>query len=305
MRQPIANKTHYANGITLLDKQFEGLFLHEKGPGALPAKNISQDETEPVTGIIVPHATYEVAGPCMAWAYKHLAEQQHDTRLYIIIAQAQNSSQTGVTNETFQLPCAEVRVDQEFTRELVKKGSIAVNDKVHAEESLIEIQLPFLQYINKGEIEKIKIVPLLVGPQTNLSTLSVDIKETLLEQNKKATFVFVSNFTAYGRSFRYVPFTDSIPRNIGLLDKQLFQTIQDKDKEAFEQVVHETLVPLSGYAALQLFFTLMKGTALLEQHYLSGDLNNDYTNTVSYASFIIKCCSLRQSFKNNSSHNLL
>ena len=44
MRQPIANKSHYANGITLLDKQFDEFFHHEKGPGALPASRLENNE---------------------------------------------------------------------------------------------------------------------------------------------------------------------------------------------------------------------------------------------------------------------
>lgn len=289
MRQAIATKKYYPNGSSLLDKEFEKLFTqHKKGPGALPAKKLVH-EGDPIKALIVSHAPYTVAGACMAWAYKALIEQKQDSDLYIIIAQAQNSTESGTTMETFQTPYGEVRVDQEFTRELVKKGNAQLNNSVHASETLIEIQLPFLQFVNKGRMEKIKIVPILVNADTNIAALSIDLKETLLEQHKKATYIFVSNFTSYGRGFRYVPFTEDIPKNIAEIDKQLFTALETYDKKTFFEVVEQTMVPISGYSALELFFKLFQAKKItLEQYYLSGDITGDYSNSVSYASIILK-----------------
>jgi len=292
MRQAIANKTHYANGITLLDRQFEELFTHEKGPGTTPVKQKSTDEDnklEPVSALIVPHAPYPLAGPSMAWAYKALAENHQDSNLFIIIAQAQHSTLAGSTMETFLTPYGEVRIDQTFLRELVAKGNLKINDAAHEKESLIEIQLPFLQYIFKSNAEKIKIVPILVNTQTNIEELSVDIKETLLEQNKKATLIFVSNMTSYGRNFHYVPFTEHIAKNLAELDKRIIDSIIAFDKEQFLTTLQETMAPISGFSAIEMFFQLANPKKiLLEQYYLSGDINQNYLNTVAYASFVIK-----------------
>jgi AmmeMemoRadiSam system protein B len=290
MRNAIANKTHYPNGITLLDRKFEELFNHEKGPGALPTKpKKDRPVSEPVKAIIVPHAPYDLAGPAMAWAYKSLAEQAQKTKLFIIIAQAQHSTGAGATMQTFKTPYGEVRVDQAFLRELVNKGNISLNDEVHEKESLIEIQLPFLQYINKNHEEKIKIIPLIVNTQTNIEELSIDIKETLLEQEKTATIIYVTNLTSYGRNFHYVPFTEHIAKNLYELDKQIINSIINFDKKQFLNVLQETLAPISGFSVMELFFHLSNPKKiLLEQYYLSGDINNNYLNTVGYASFVIK-----------------
>lgn len=293
MRQAIANKTHYANGITLLDRQFEELFNHDKGPGALPVKQRSgdsvQENKESVSALIVPHAPYPLAGPSMAWAYKALAEQQQESKLFIIFAQAQHSTLAGSTMETFVTPYGEVRVDQTFLRELVAKGNLEINDQAHEKESVIEIQLPFLQYIHKNEAEKVKIVPIIVNTQTNIEELSVDIKETLLEQNKTATYIFVTNMTSYGRNFHYVPFTEHVAKNLGELDKQIIDSIVAFDKQQFLNVLQETMAPLSGFSALEMFFHITNPKKiLLEQYYLSGDINQNYLNTIGYASFVVK-----------------
>lgn len=288
MRNPIANKTHYPNGITLLDKKFEELFEGPRGPGSLPLKK-PFEETDSVKAVIVPHAPYDLAGPAMAWGYKSLAEEGINSNLYIIFAQGQNSQEAGTTMQTFQTPYGEVRTDQTFIRSLMEKGHLKANDKIHEEETTIEIQLPFLQYINKFSMEKVKIVPIIVNSQTEFSELAVDIKETLVEQGKEASFIFVSNLTSYGRNFKYVPFTEQIPENIAHVDKQFIQAIKETDKEKFELALKDTLAPISGYYALLMFFALCKGDkVVLEQNYLSGDINKNYLTTVSYAGFVVR-----------------
>ncbi|MCA9477618.1 MAG: AmmeMemoRadiSam system protein B [Nanoarchaeota archaeon] len=287
MRQPIANKSHYANGITLLDKQFDDLFHHEKGPGALPASKL-ENNTD-LKGIIVPHAPLPLCGPCASWAYKALAEMPEKPDVYFLIGQAQHSTGAGATMETHQTPYGEARVDQTLLRAIVEKGHLALNDKLHQEESVIEVQLPFLQFINKSRMEGIKIIPLLLNTDSEINELAVDIKETLLEQNKKAAFIFITNFTSYGRDFKYVPFTDNIQEQIVDLDKKLFGALTTNDKDTFFEIVKENVIPISGYAALQMYFKLFGDRPIeLEQYYLSGDLNNTYTASVSYAALVIR-----------------
>jgi AmmeMemoRadiSam system protein B len=288
MRQPLANKTHYANGTTLLDKQFDELFHHDRGPGALPAPHLVKTDGN-VNAIITPHGAYNVAGPCMAWSYMALAEDGLLPDVYILIGQAQKSSESGTTLQTFQMPYGEVRTDQVFLRSLIEKGHIQANDALHNKESVIEVQLPFLQFINKHKMEKIKIAPLLVSSETELEELSVDIKETLLEQKKNAVFIFISNFTSYGRQFHYVPFTEQIPENIARIDKQFFLALTSFDKQAFLSSFEESMAPISGFYPLLLMFQLLSPKkVLLEQNYLSGDINDDYHNTVSFASLVLQ-----------------
>lgn len=286
MRTPIAIKTHYPADSQLLQKQIEELFTGERGPGALPVKNIVE---KPLQALLVPHASYDLAGYCMAWGYNALAQEHVEEPLYILVGCAQNSTDAGTTLETFQLPIGEIRPDQEFLKALVEKEHIAVNDELHAQESLLEIQLPFLQFIHGEKRMGIKIAPLLVSPQTNLKELALDIKETLLEQNKQATIIVVNNFTQYGREFKYVPFTEQVTQHILEIDSQLFSALKEFDKQKFLDVISQTLVPISSQSAVELLFELISPEqVLVEQAYLSGDITGDYKNTVSFASIVFK-----------------
>lgn len=293
MRNPIALETYYERSEPELKKQLENLFVdHKKGPGAKPAFRIEGESLNienPVKAVIVPHAPFNLAGPAMAWSYKVLAEEKQDSDLYIIIGQSQTGAQAGTTLETFQTPLGQVRVDQDVVKNLLEAGNIELNDELHAKESLIELQLPFLQFSNGIHKDKLKIVPLLLNADTNMGALALDLKEALIDQNKTATLIFVSNLTSYGRDFHYVPFTENVVENIEKIDKKFIEAIKNLDKDAFELATKETQQHLSGYFALQFMFSYFSsGDVSLEQNYLSGDVNDNYKNTVSYASFVLK-----------------
>lgn len=289
MRSSIANEKYYSASEQLLSKQINDLFVEDsKGPGALAAKNLDFDKDgDAVQGIIVPHAPYSLAGPCMAWAYKALAENKQDSDLYIIVAQSQHGQ--GSSMNSFVTPLGQIRPDQDFINSLIEKGHLEINEEANDKEVLIELQLPFIQFISGIHKDQIKIVPLLIGAESNLDELAVDIKETLVDQGKKATIIFVSNLTSYGRDFQYVPFTEDIPENIAKIDKRFIDAIKENNKESFELTVKESSMYPSGYFPLELYFAFFKeAEVFLEQNYLSGDINGKYNNTVSYASFVLK-----------------
>jgi AmmeMemoRadiSam system protein B len=285
MRTPIANKTHYISNPQDLDKEIQELFLHQKGPGALP---IIKTTMLPLQALLVPHGSYKIAGPCMAWAYNALAEQHVQEPLYILIGSPQQSMQTGTTLETFSLSLGEVRPDQEFIKALVEKKNISINTQLHQEENVIEVQLPILQYVHGQEKKSIKIVPLLINQTTNISELAIDIKETLVEQNKQAVFIIINNFIPYGREFKYVPYTEDVTTNLFQANNKLFETIKQFNKEEFLKEINDLMAPISGKTAIEILFSLIKPEKIsLEQTYCSGDITGDYKNMVTYASFVI------------------
>jgi len=177
----------YESAITMLDKQLEWCFTSKHGPGDLPSKKKGED----IIGAIVPHAGYTYSGPCAAWAYKAIAEAGMPD-LFIILGPNHYGSGSGITMETYDMPYAEIRVDQDFARKLLEKGTIKENPQGHATEHSIEVQLPFLQFVFKNKMEKIKIVPILVDSEVDLKKLAVDIKETLMDTKNKASSVTCS-----------------------------------------------------------------------------------------------------------------
>ncbi len=277
----------YQRARSLLDRQITECFEGERGPGALPSTKGSTK----VKAIIVPHAGYAYSGQAAAWAYKYIAEQGMSD-LYIIIGPTHNSSKTALTTQTFDMPYGLIRVDQHFARELVLKGNITEDDTIHDEEHSVEVQIPFLQFIFKKQIEKLKILPILIGSscsRSKLKKLALDIKEVAMDMNKNVTLITTSDFTHYGPAYKYIPFESHRKENIYKMDEAAIELIKGFKSDEFLDLVEKELMTICGASPIYLLLNYLKsGNVRLEQYYTSADLDSksDYKNSVSYASLI-------------------
>jgi AmmeMemoRadiSam system protein B len=209
MRASNATNTLHKDAQNLLKEEIEKSFESDMGPGALPLKNFN----EPIKGAIVPSDAYALAGPAMAWAYYSISGLEMPD-VFVIFGKNYGSGKTVTSLSTIETPYGLVRVDQPFARALSEKGNVEIKDSDFENQKHIDAQLPFLQYGKFSELEKIKIVPLLVGDDVDIAELSTDIKETLADQGKKAFYICATNMTRYGSKFKYVPFTEKIKDTI-------------------------------------------------------------------------------------------
>ena len=285
MRQPVAAGTFYESDPKLLRKQIKNCFLSERGPGALPVSKRKGS----ILGAIIPHAGYVYSGACAAWAYKELAEAEFPD-LYIIIGPNHTGlGSSALTTEAFLTPFGKVRVDKGFAAELLKKGSIVESELPHLDEHSIEVQLPFLQFINENKIEQLKILPIVLSQDIDYKALALDIKETIVETNKKVVVIASSDFTHYGHNFGYVPFSSDVAKRIYDLDNGAIDFIKKRDDEGFLNYIYETGATICGAIPIAtLLRTINPKKVELLQYYTSGDLMSDYKNSVSYASIVFR-----------------
>lgn len=264
-----------------LKKAIAEAFTGEKGPGSMPPKTKDRN----VKAAIVPHAGYTYSGACAAWAY-HAIAASPTPDLYIILGPNHNTSESGTTTETWKTPLGMVRADQEFVRELVKKGNIMLDDEIYRREHSIEVQLPFLQTIDKHP----KIVPIMLSQECNLKALAVDIKETLVEQGKNAVIIASSDFTHHGPKYHSVRFTQKPQEQIAAFDKRMIKLIAERRATEFHDFVEKELATVCGYHAITLLLHLLKKdvTAKLEQYYTSAEITGDKKNSVSYAAMVFE-----------------
>lgn len=284
MRQPKYAGTFYEQYELSLSRQIENCFLDERGPGTLP----SDKKDNHLQAVIVPHAGYVFSGPCAAWAYKEIGEAPLPD-LFILIGPSHHFHESGFSMETFETPLGFVRVHQNFARQLSEKGSIKQNEKIHVDEHCLEVQLPFLQFVFKKQIEKIKILPILIGDDINLQQLSLDLKETLMDMGLKAIFIISSDFTHFGPNYHYVPFSTEVKQKIYDLDGQAIDLIKKFDVNELDKFVKESFATICGFQPIKLLLkTISSKKVSLKQYYTSGDVQNSYKNSVSYASIVFK-----------------
>jgi AmmeMemoRadiSam system protein B len=286
MRQAKLSGIYYHAAPTLLNKQIEDAFLHEKGPGALPVNPTGKKEDHS-SGIIVPMYQYDLAAPSAAWAYKALAESEFPD-VVIILCQSK-SGESGITTEPYETPYGIVRVDQHLARQLIDRGNVKENNPLFDDDEQVESQLPMLQFVLKKNLEGLKILPIMLGPDMQLKELAVDIKEVLLENNKRASLVVPVNFTSYGRSFGYVPFSHDEVKKVYELDQGAIDLIQENKPLDFLKYVDDKVMNINNSIGIVLALLITKPKKVtLEQYYTSADLNNDSSSFVSFASLALR-----------------
>jgi AmmeMemoRadiSam system protein B len=283
MRKSKLSGIYYSAAPTLISNQIKDAFMHEQGPGDLPAKPNNKTH---IKGAVVPLFSYDISGPCAAWAYKLIAEEKKPD-VFIIIGQS--TEESGIGLEPYDTPYGIVRVDQGLARDLINKGNIKHKEPIFDKDEFIESQLPFLQYTCSKQLETLKILPILVSHDVELKKLAVDIKETLLETNKTATIIVATNFTSYGANHSYIPFEKDAHKKVYELDQGAIDLIQQNKPLEYLKYIDERGMNTNNYLGITLLMLILKPRkSLLEQYYTTADLNHDVKNFISFASIVFK-----------------
>ncbi|MBW2994818.1 AmmeMemoRadiSam system protein B [Candidatus Woesearchaeota archaeon] len=268
IRTPVVAGQFYEQDFSALSKQIEDCF-----------KKPIKKRTKHLNAIIAPHAGYPFSGPTAAYAYKEIGESIFPD-VFVILGLSHRGDETSVSYADWETPLGVLKNDTAFSKAL----KIPNNEKAHSFEHSIEVQLPFLQYANKDKLKEIRICPIIV----NDNGIAEKIKKTALEQQKKIIVIASSDFTHYGPNFDYMPFVSNVKDNMHKLDNQAIQHILKLDIKAFQDYLDKTQATICGakpIIALMEYMKLigMKSSKLL--HYTtSGDILNDFTNSVGYAS---------------------
>ena len=122
--------------------------------------------------IIVPHAGYIYSGPVAASAYALLAPLRDTIRRVVMLGPTHRMAVPGFAlpaAQVFATPLGEVPLSREAWIALQARDDVIVDDRPHAFEHCLEVQLPFLQVV----LERFEIVPVLVGNSSAEATASV------------------------------------------------------------------------------------------------------------------------------------
>jgi AmmeMemoRadiSam system protein B len=113
-------------------------------------------------GVIAPHAGYMYSGPIAANAFATVAAANRSFTRVLLIGPAHYVPLRGIvasSADRFATPLGEIPIDLEAVASLVDTGLIGIDDRAHAPEHSLEVELPFLQVV----LQHFALVPLLVG----------------------------------------------------------------------------------------------------------------------------------------------
>ncbi len=246
------------------------------------------EKAAPVRGIISPHAGFEYSGRCAAHAYRWLSPAQGIHRV-ILLGPSHRSGFIGACvadYSAFSTPLGLVPVDTGICQALAAKKLFRSDRDTMRFEHSLENQLPFLQKALPGG--EFKIVPIVLGSLAKKDFAAV--AETIAPYIDDRTLVVVSSdLTHYGENFSYTPFRRDLRDNLTKLDQGFIATILKLDFDRFYTYHEKTGITACGFVPIGVLLRLVEKKNLrcdLADYYKSGDLNGDYSTSVSYASLV-------------------
>jgi AmmeMemoRadiSam system protein B len=123
----------------------------------------AEARTERPLALVSPHAAYTYSGPVAGSAYAALGTRPAGIRRVILLGPAHFVPVRGVAlpaASAFATPLGEVPVDEESAARALRLPGVEADDRVHAREHSLEVQLPFLQSVLT---EGFTVLPLAVG----------------------------------------------------------------------------------------------------------------------------------------------
>lgn len=253
------------------------------------AEASSLEKGERVRALVVPHAGYSFSGAVAGKAYGLLKSENNSYDRVLLLAPSHAFPTDKIsldTSSAWQTPLGKTEVDEEMCQKLSDSSDLFTrNAKAHSSEHSLEVQLPFLQTV----LPEARLVPAACGRQrTEAIKQSAELLYNLLWE-PSTLWLISTDFTHYGDSFGYRPFTHNIADNLRELDLEAVNHLNNKDPGGFLEYLNRTEATICGRVPLLLLLSaLQRGAPNIESRLLeystSGAITGDYEHCVSYAS---------------------
>lgn len=231
-----------------LTEELGRTFLSSHGPGNLP-DNVSHPPKQQLLGLVVPHGSYGVSGPCAAHAYREISLAD-PFDLFVIIGYnhiyANNSIES--LHKDVKTPLGDLQVDREFGNALmdklpdrVRQGGVA-NYLEHS----IDMQLPMLRYVLNKCGREAKIYPFILANRPKfasitdaldfrkvVSNVAAALREVVKEQGKNVCIIASGDFTHSGPYYGTAKITEADTAKIKKFDQSNLDLIVQMQKDAF------------------------------------------------------------------------
>ncbi len=243
---------------------------------------IDEFTKEEVISAISPHAGYIFSGKTSGLVYSKIVIPE------TVILLGPNHQGYGepfaISNSDYwSTPLGRIKVDKEISEELIIRSRyLKFDDAAHRLEHSIEVQLPFIQYLNP----ETEIVPItLSGYLNNPAWLEIgkSISDVVKKFNgrKKVLIVASSDMNHYE--------SQQITEE---KDKYAIEAILSLNENLLTQRIVEKNISMCGFAPIIVSIVASKELrakeATLLKHTTSGHKSGDYSQVVGYAGIIIK-----------------
>ncbi len=275
VRHPAVAGSWYAGTAVGLRAQIEKCFTHKLGPGELP--KVVKEGPRDFVGLVCPHAGYMYSGPVAAHAYYELAKDGKPETIVIFSPNhTGRGSALSLMNEgVWRTPMGDVEIDSKTADHILSESRIIdVDERAHAYEHSIELQLPFLQYLYGSDF---KFVPICFLMQDLESSRDVGQAAAKALSGKNALVIASTDMTHYE------------PQKMAeKKDKMAIDAAIKMDENQYYSAVESYGISACGYGPTIAAITAAKALGAKKAQLLcyktSGDITGDFSAVVGYAS---------------------
>ncbi len=251
-------------------KELEQCFLSPLGPGKVPT--VAKAGPRRLVGAMVPHAGLVFSGPVAAHAYAEMAaDGMPETAVIIGPNHTGYGRAVSASSEDFETPLGVVRADRDIVSRL--RGVVEIDRAAHLYEHSLEVQLPFLQYLDP----EVKMVPIVMGRQDIV--MARETARVLREacSGKDVMFLASSDLS------HYLPAEVARER-----DEMVLERILRLDAEGVIEVVEKNDISMCGYGPVATMLMACGGSKARILHYgNSGDVR-PMADVVGYAAAVVE-----------------
>ncbi|MEM2906490.1 MAG: AmmeMemoRadiSam system protein B [Candidatus Odinarchaeota archaeon] len=281
VRKPVAIG-FYPSTKSELIKIIEKSFLHELGPGELPAKKVYKN-TGSVLGGVSPHAGYIYSGPIAAHLYYELSKISPET---VIILGPSHGGYAGVSvmsEGSWETPLGLVEINSRLAEKIrVEAGrdangaSYIISDEwPHLTEHSLEVQIPFLQYIYG---DGFKIVPIVCGGVKLKRCIEIGERIAKIVDWSRTVIIASTDMTHYGSMYYgFSPVGDGDIHKIldwmAKTDGGIIESVKKLDPEAAYNMAGKTT--MCGYVPVTVLTALAKSVGVKDVKVLKYSTSYD------------------------------
>ncbi len=239
---------------------------------------------EEVIGVLAPHAGFMFSGEVAGAVYSRIIFP--DT--FVIIGP--NHTGAGhpsaiITKGKWQTPLGEVEIDSDLAGKILANSKgLKEDERAHSYEHSIEVQLPFLQYLEtRINANKFRFVPICLShlDLEACQDIGKAIAKAIKEGKKKVVIVASSDLT------HYEPQEEANRK-----DKIALDAVIKLDPEELINKVEELRISMCGVIPTTIMLMASKELGAtkgeLVKYMTSGDVIGDYRQVVGYGGALIK-----------------
>lgn len=192
MRYPAVAGAFYERDAGALRAEVESCFKSPLGPGRVPGRE-EAGKRRRIRGVVVPHAGLMYSGPFAAHSYMEIWKDGLPDVFVVIGPNHYATSPTAaLSTGDFMTPLGKAEVDAALS-EKMRGGLLEFDDVAQASEHSIEVQLPFLKYMD----DDVRFVPICMGAQDYESARRVGERVRKAVEGVDAVVVASSDFSHY------------------------------------------------------------------------------------------------------------